>query len=395
MKIHYLPLALLLVLFLAACNQAGSGTTEGVQELPTLAPTAVPIQEIKVDPTAETEPTAVAAEVTAVEAEVTDTATVESNATPVDESGGEQIVDEETAVNLDDFLLYDEPPDTNYLTTLEFYMTVTNDDGSTSQIGRVFAEGAHTVAPDASSMVFNMEGSAGGGLGETMTFVQIEDAFYYSMPPNDCISMAGQSGFENPFDLFLDTGGFLTGEVQRVLPNQTINGVDSRHYIITPENIASLAVYEVDQADLFVAEDGRYVTRLLIVGYGVNDVLGSGQMQEGEIYYELNFTPSDNVSAIALPSGCTQATEAEYPTLPDATSTLSMEGMYSYETQTPLAEAVAFYKTELQNSGWTLGQELVQAPNATLMFTGSDGTLMITMGPGQSGGTQIGIIAMP
>ena len=72
-----------------------------------------------------------------------------------------------------------------------------------------------------------------------------------------------------------------------------------------------------------------------------------------------------------------------------------MEGLYSYETPTPLEEAVAFYKTEMQNNGWTLTQEIVQAPNATLTFTGSGGTVMVNMGSGQSGGTQVGIVAMP
>lgn len=388
MKINNLILALLLILLLAACNPAGGGTTGNVEELPTIAPTAVPVQETEVEPPPEAEPTV-------EEVEVADTAAVESNAAPVDESGSEQNVVGETAVNLDNFLLYDEPPNTNYLTTLEFYMTVANADGSTGQVGRVFAEGARTVTPDASLMVFNMEGGAGGGLGETMTIVQIEDAFYYSMPPNDCISMAGQSGFQNPFDLFLDTGGFLTGEVQRVLPNQTINGVNSRHYTISPENIASLAVYEVDQADLFVAEDADYVTRLLIDGYGVNEVVSGSSLQEGEIYYELNYIPTDNVPAITPPSGCAQAAAPQYPTLPDAASIISMEGLYSYETPTPLEEAVAFYKTEMQNNGWTLAQEIVQAPNATLTFTGSGGTVMVNMGSGQSGGTQVGIVAMP
>ena len=375
MKKNNLILAVLLILWLTACNPAGNSTTGNVVELPTIAPTpalsevevAVPIQE----------------------------AVVESETPPEPESGAETAAD--TAVNLDDFLLYDEPPGTNYLTTLEFYMTAANADGSTGQVGRVFAEGARTLTPAASLMVFNMEGGAGGGLGETMTVAQIADAFYYVMPPNDCISMAGQSGFENPFDLFLDTGGFLTGEVQRVLPNQTINGVDSRHYTISPENIASLAVYEVYQADLFVAEDGRYVTRLLINGYGVNEVVSGDSLQEGEIYYELNFIPTADVPAITPPAGCgeSNAIAADYPTLPDAAGIISMEGLYSYETQTPLAEAVAFYIAEMESSGWTLTQEIVQASNATLTFTGSGGTVMVSMGPGQSGGTQVGIIPMP
>ncbi len=395
MKKTYIILFSLLILLVTACNPSGDEEAATDNVLPTLVPVTTVEENI--------EENSVPADSEAVEASTnTDAAPIvvenEDVASEPEDAGGNE-EDDTTPVNLDNILLYNEPPNSSYLTTLEYYMTVENDDGSTSQVGRVDATGSHTISPDASSMVFNMDGGAGGGLGETMTVVQIEDTFYAVLPPNDCLMMAGQSGFENPFALFLDAGGFLGNDVQRVLPNQTINGVDSRHYILDEGNFTDLSLYdEVYDADLYIAEDGGYVTRLLISGFGVNEVVSGNSAQQGEIYYELNNIPTDDVPTIMPPAGCglDNAIASEYPTLPDATGILSNEGLYAYETQTPFDEVVQFYITEMtKDNEWALTQEVVDAPNASLAFTGSGGTVIIGIGPGQNGGTQVGIIPTP
>lgn len=310
----------------------------------------------------------------------------------VDEEASSQTGEGELAVNLDDSLLYNEPVDMDYRTTLEFYMTVEEE-----RVGYVFADGSRTISPNASTMTFNMEGSAGGGLGETMTVTQIEDAFYYVAPPNDCISLAGQSGFENPFALFLDTGGFLTEEAERVLPDETINGVDSYHYELSQENLLSWSVYDIYEADLYVAKEGGYVVRLLITGFGVNEVVSGDTAQEGDIYYELNNIP-EVVSAISIPEGCEEATAVttDYPVMDDATAVQSGPGFFSYETQASFDDVIAFYKDTLTaNNEWAVAQEIIQEPNATITFTGTGGTLLVNLGPGQNGGVLVGIIATP
>ena len=309
-----------------------------------------------------------------------------------DEEAGDPTTEEASTVNLDDSLIYNEPLDMDYRTTLEFYMTIEEE-----RVGYVFADGSRTISPNASTMTFNMEGGAGGGLGETMNVTQIEDAFYYVAPPNDCISLAGQSGFENPFALFLDAGGFLTEEAERVLPDETINGVDSYHYELNQENLLSWSVYDIYDADLYIAKEGGYVVRLLITGFGVNEVVSGDAVQEGDIYYELNNIP-EAVPAITIPAACEAATAitSDYPILDDATAVSSGQGFFSYETQTPFDDVITFYKESLTaNNEWTLAQELIQEPNATITFTGAGGTLLVGLGPGQNGGVQVGIIATP
>ncbi|MCB9008894.1 MAG: hypothetical protein H6656_16280 [Ardenticatenaceae bacterium] len=369
----------LILLLLTAVLMACDGPAGGDSDLPTLVPT-IAVQESgnQAEPLDEDEQS--------------DSAPDVEESSVVDEAASGQTAEGESEVNLDDSLLYNEPLDIDYRTTLEFYMTVEGE-----RVGYVFADGRRTISPNASTMTFNMEGNAGGGLGETMTVTQIEDAFYYAAPPNDCISLAGQSGFENPFALFLDTGGFLTEEAERVLPDETINGVDSYHYELSQDNLLSWSVYDIYDADLYIAKEGGFVVRLLITGFGINEVVSGDAVQEGDIYYELNNIP-ESVSAITIPDGCEDAATiaSDYPVMDDATAVISGPGVFSYETQNSFEDVIAFYKETLTaNNEWAIAQEIVLEPNASITFTGAGGTLMVNLGPGQNGGVQVGIIATP
>lgn len=366
---------------LVACNGTGE---ESVADLPTAVPTIVIV---------ESDGDSNALDDTPVEVEV-ESESGEDTAVTTDtesEPSTDQIAEPDT-VNLDEIILYKEPQGVDYRTTLEFIMTVEDE-----VVGSANAQGNRTANPDASEIVFTMTGDAVGELGETMTITQIEDAFYAVLPPQPCITLSGQSGFENPFGLFLDTGGFLTEDAQRVMPDETINGVDSAHFALSEQNLLDWEVYEIYEADLYIAKDGGYVTRLRILGRGVNNVLNSNASQEGEIFYELNFIP-EPVPVIQVPQGCTDATEinTQYPVLADATAVQSAPGLFSYETQTPFDEVIAFYKETLTaNNEWAIAQEIVQEPNATITFTGAGGTLMVNLGPGPSGGIIVGILSTP
>ncbi|MCB8928439.1 MAG: hypothetical protein H6652_22785 [Ardenticatenaceae bacterium] len=384
MKKKLLVLALMGWL-LVACNSAGS--EEAAADLPTVVPTIVIAESVNESSAPDDAPAVEEAPV----GEVVESESGEAETAVTTESESNQVTDSDV-VDLDEIILYEEPQGMDYRTTLQFTMSV---DGAV--VGAATAQGSRTVSPNASNMVFTLSGDAASGLGETMTMTQIEDAFYTILPPQNCITLAGQSGFENPFDLFLDTGGFLTDDAQRMLPDETINGVDSAHYVLNAQNFASWDVAEIYEADLYVAKEGGYVTRLMISGRGVNNLLNSDASQEGDIFYELNFIP-EAVPAIAVPQGCADAAEltSEYPMLADATAVQSAPGLFSYETQTSFDEVIAFYKEALTANGeWAIAQEIVQAPNATITFTGADGTLMVNLGPGQNGGVIVGILSMP
>lgn len=375
----------LITLLLVACDGASE---ESTADLPTVVPTIVIAGNEEENAPTDDPP---AAEEVPVEDDVVEESGEEETAVSSEETSESETM-ENSSVNLDEIILYEEPQGVDYRTTLEYRMTIGDE-----LIGAANAQGNRTASPDASEIVFTMTGDAAGELGETMTITQIEDAFYAVLPPQPCITLSGQSGFENPFGLFLDTGGFLTEDAQRVLPDETINGVDSAHFVLSEQNLLDWEVYEIYEADLYIAKDGGYVTRLRILGRGVNNVLNSNASQEGDIFYELNFIP-EAVPAIQVPEGCADATEinTQYPVLDDATAVTSGPGVFSYETQASFDDVITFYKDSLTaNNEWTVAQEIIQEPNATITFTGAGGTLMVNLGPGLNGGVLVGIIATP
>lgn len=381
-----LLILVLIAMLMVACDTAGDEEAEEI--LPTVVPTIV-IAESNDDNDPEDD--APAEEDAPVEEEAMDGGD-EETADSTESTTSENETFENSTVNLDEIILYEEPQGIDYRTTLEYRMTVGDE-----LIGAANAQGNRTATPDASEIVFTMTGDAVGDLGETMIITQIEDAFYAVLPPQPCITLSGQSGFENPFGLFLDTGGFLTEDAQRVLPDETINGVDSAHFVLNEQNLLDWEVYEIYEADLYIAKDGGYVTRLRILGRGVNNVLNSNASQEGDIFYELNFIP-EAVPAIQVPEGCTDATEinTQFPVLDDATAVQSAPGLFSYETQYSFEEVIDFYKETLtENNEWAIAQEIVQEPNASITFTGAGGTLMVNLGPGPTGGVIVGILSTP
>ncbi len=384
MKKNLLVLVLI-TLLLVACDGASE---ESTADLPTVVPTIVIAGSEEENAPTDDPP---AAEELPVEDDVVEESGEEETAVSSEETSESETM-ENSSVNLDEIILYEEPQGIDYRTTLEYRMTIGDE-----LIGAANAQGNRTASPDASEIVFTMTGDAAGELGETMIITQIEDAFYAVLPPQPCITLSGQSGFENPFGLFLDTGGFLTEDAQRVLPDETINGVDSAHFVLSEQNLLDWEVYEIYEADLYIAKDGGYVTRLRILGRGVNNVLNSNASQEGDIFYELNFIP-EAIPAIQVPEGCADATEinTQYPVLDDATAVTSGPGVFSYETQTSFDDVITFYKDSLTaNNEWTVAQEIIQEPNATITFTGTGGTLMVNLGPGLNGGVLVGIIATP
>jgi hypothetical protein len=125
---------------------------------------------------------------------------------------------------------------------------------------------------------------------------------------------------------------------------------------------------------LYLAEEGGYVTRLVLEGSGSSAMLsGSGEL-EGDILYQLDFTPLAGPVNLSVPAACTsaggdQAVQSEYPVMPGATGVAAFEGFLTYSTSSELNAVVGFYKTEMVALGWALDNELNLGTTAVLNFT--------------------------
>jgi len=142
------------------------------------------------------------------------------------------------------------------------------------------------------------------------------------------------------------------------------------------EIVANLAT---GRAVIYVAKDGGYVVRLVLEGRGVSSLLAGDGSLEGDIFYQLDFTPTPSVGKITSPEGCAGAVESEFPMLPDASNTASFAGFLSYNTNSDLPAVVDFYKAEMAAAGWGLLDESVIANYATLSFSMADRTVSVVV----------------
>lgn len=263
----------------------------------------------------------------------------------------------------------------DYTVAMDYRFIVLNEDGT--QIESTWRlDGVGRADPPASRYTFTGSGAAnieGSGVFEA-TYIGNQSYFYTSQM--GCVSMSADAT-TSPFSTMVDTGGMLANKVQRVLPDEAINGVPAYHFAITQQNLdladpTSMEIREFTGGSIYVAKEGGYVLRLQMQGRGISSLLTSDESLEGEIIYQLDFTPVPSVGEITPPDGCAGATESEFPVMADATNLASFEGFLSYQTPSPLEAVLDFYRNEMADAGWTLSEENALANIATLRFENAD-----------------------
>jgi hypothetical protein len=265
----------------------------------------------------------------------------------------------------------------NYEITMVFEFIGTRADGS-AVAGQVNVEGVNQAEPPASSYTFTATGDVQMAQGGTFQAVTIGDQSYFSSSQTGCISMA-LNPTDTPFDNLVDSGGMIQGEAQRVMPDETINGVPAYHYALTQDNIdladaAAMDIDEVTSGAIYVAKDGGYVERIVLEGRGASEVLSGDAELVGDIDYQLDLTPVASVGAIEVPAGCEAAevSQQQYPVMADATAVASFEGFLSYQSPSSLETILEFYRVQMPAAGWVLDEESQLANIGLLRYTQGD-----------------------
>jgi hypothetical protein len=268
--------------------------------------------------------------------------------------------------------------------------TGTKEDG-TPVDGTFTMEQAHTSDPDASSLHWEGVGSALAQDKEGVTdIIRIGDTTYMVTTVDGapkCISMSGSSldSLANPA---FSPDSFLVGSdlshARRILPDEVVNGVLSRHYQFTKNEVSltdqSWSNYTVDA---WAAVDGGYATKSTFVGDGVN-VSGAGGKGHAEWTFDL-LEINTNIT-ITAPEGCEAPAGGDIPKMSDAADVIAMGPMTNYTTASSLADVVAFYQAQMPGAGWTAGDASTDGPVATLEITkdGQKATITITEAAGKT-----------
>lgn len=296
-------------------------------------------------------------------------------------SGGLDLGPGPSSLNLTDMSSFEEVAG-DYNMHMDFsFMGV---DASGNPVESVLSiDGLFDEDPEATRIDMMVTGAGDLGGVDSAVWVDTSETLYFYNAVTGCAVLPGQN--DSPYEDFVDTGGFLTGEVQRVQPDEDINGVPSYVFAVTDDNLdrsdpTSTDVTEITNGRLYVAKDGGYVTRILLEGRGVSEVLAQDSSLEGDIRYQLDFTPATGVE-INLPEGCegVDVSESPYPMLDDAANVSAFGNFLQYSTEYDFATVVDFYKVEMPALGWTLEEELVAGSTAFLSFTMGDEAVAVVV----------------
>lgn len=292
-----------------------------------------------------------------------------------EEGGGSGIFSgNPSTLNLDDLTLYSEITDSNYTVSMDFNITAEGADGSTI-FRQILLAGERNMDPAGSFMRMTPnDPSVMDGI-EFFEIASIENVDYVNIGGMGC-SVFANDEFSNPYDTLADTGGFLTGEAERI-GTDTVNDTKVDVYEITYENLDSTDqttqdIQELDEGYLYLSYEGKIIG-LYLTGTGKSDLLAGTNAVVGTVVYDLNFTPTSTQFDIQPPADCESTEDLSYPILGDAQMSASMPGIYSYTTETEFDLIVDFYKTEMAALNHTLNEEAIYAPTGTLSYTLAEG----------------------
>jgi hypothetical protein len=272
----------------------------------------------------------------------------------------------------------------------QFVMTFVGTDESGAPVDvRMTVTEAHTSNPPASQFSVDGEGTDMPDTGGIMQFVQIGDTSYMLADEgeqSECVAVSGAEPFADATPFSPDT--ILSGQdvsgAKRILPNEQVNGVMTRHYRFTESDIALVASGLTNYTvDFWVAVDGGYVVRSVLSADGTQAGFEGWQ---GHMEWTYDLLDINVPFTIEIPAGCEEPASSDLPIMADAFDTTSFGGIVSYTTPSSIDDAVAFYNQQMPAQGWTPGPASTDVPGfASLEFTREGETASIIISEGDGG----------
>ncbi len=176
-----------------------------------------------------------------------------------------------------------------------------------------------------------------------------------------------ESLFEDTELAMLSSGGIFSdlGNLDRVRPDQRINGIDSRRYRFNERTLSEFFSEQMGavsgEGEVWIAKDGGYVTKYVLSLQVRDDSPGEfeGNMVEGvvEVTFELKDVNSDitiELPAEAAAGIALAGFEDDSFPIPDGSRIQAATANFTIiESETPAEEVVAFYEEALAALGWT------------------------------------------
>lgn len=298
------------------------------------------------------------------------------------------------------------------VTSYQFDMNMSLSDGNdaTQSVNTAIL---YSADPAAMSMVFSGAGiDVYDEMGE-VSMIQIGESVYMAVPELGCMALPSSDAdlmSNNPMGNIFEASGINGLDHVTKIGTETINGVETTHYIFDESSFADGGGMETAVGHIYIAANGSYLVRMVLNGSGdISKLTGDGTVSTGSVHLEMDLTHINEPITISAPADCqdvsgladeaaAQATaqavgpevdgvERPYPTAPDAFDLTSMAGTANYKSEMPPEEVIAFYEYVTPDMGWIVQPEKgISTPNSTTIIYEKGGeSLSVTIGPDPNG----------
>lgn len=235
---------------------------------------------------------------------------------------------------------------------------------------------------------------------------QIDDTLYTIDPDGACTTEPATDPILSDPDTFgeaftmLDEFGTLV-DVQRVMPNVEIGGVEAEHYVFDANSLPD-AGDEVSElsGEIYLAVDDGYLLRFAVAGEGTLNMAFMSDVTEGAGSFHLDYELGDINQPIAISAPSCESKDgggsdgggsdtggaaSPYPLPDDATEVVVAEGSTNFQTSLSVSEATDFYMEEMPKAGWTYveSDSMVMGALSLLSFTRGEEAIEVTIFGGE------------
>lgn len=198
------------------------------------------------------------------------------------------------------------------------------------------------------------------------------------------------------------SGDFFTNldQMQRVRPDERINGIDSRHYRFNERVLATVFDENVDNieatGDVWIAKDGDFVTKYVVTitySAGRGDGL-SGELVSGTTEIAFEVQDINTPFTIEIPAEATAGArlagfeEDGFPMPPGASTQVASANFAIFESEMTVDELTTFFEEALANLGWSKDEQSSMSfgSMSSLAFTKGDNQLSIVLNANEETG---------
>lgn len=264
--------------------------------------------------------------------------------------------------------------------------------GADAQEGGVTIETAVISEPHASSTTINMQGQMveeAGGM-DSLALAEVDDQVFMVLPGMGCVAGSGEemgSTTQQFSDIFNTQEVLGNIDGAEFVGEDNVNDVDVYHYQFDETNVddPQSNMRELN-GDVYIAQDGNYVVRMVVDGVGTMDLFSGDGAEEGDVHLEYNVTDVGADFEISVPEGC-EDSGSEFPVMEDASNQASFAGFTSYETSASVEEVVAFYEEEMGALGYEASEDQFTSEDTAILTFVQEGMPDVTVTINSEAGT--------